>query len=91
MLAFDGLQTMAIIKLTCFLLEECCVDQGHIQPVWLGGGFSILGSKSHNGFATVREMKYIHYTTVCKQWTTGWPYVANAVFRMVKNHGERNF
>jgi len=25
---------------------------------------------------------------VTKQWTTKWPYIANAVFRNVKNRGE---
>jgi len=29
-----------------------------------------------------------HNTAVTKQWTTEWPYIANAVFRIVKNHGE---
>jgi len=27
-------------------------------------------------------------TAVTKHWTTKWPYIANAVFRIVKNDGE---
>ena len=29
-----------------------------------------------------------HNTAVAKQWTAKWPFVANAVFRVVQNHGE---
>jgi len=42
--------------------------------------------KSRNGFATVREMKYmLHNTGVTKQWTKKWPYIANVVLRIVHN------
>jgi len=48
-----------------------------------GGRFQYyLVIKSHNSFATVREMKY-HNTAVTKQWTTKCPYIANGVFRIL--------
>ena len=28
-------------------------------------------------------------STVTKQWTSKWLYIANAVFRIVQNHGEK--
>jgi len=27
--------------------------------------------------------------SVTKQWTAKWSYIANAVFRIVQNHGEK--
>jgi len=44
--------------------------------------------KSHNVLATVRGIKYISQTAVTKQWAAKWPFIANAVFRIVQNHGE---
>jgi len=35
-----------------------------------------------------RVWSILHNTAVTEQWTTKWPYIANAVIRMVKNHGE---
>ena len=32
----------------------------------------------------------LHNTAVAKQWTAKSPYIANAVFRIVKNHGEKS-
>jgi len=29
-----------------------------------------------------------HNTSVTKEWMTKWLYIANAVFRIVKKHGE---
>ena len=42
-----------------------------------GGDFSNILVKSYKDFATVREMKYTSQSTVTKQWTTEWPYIAN--------------
>jgi len=30
----------------------------------------------------------LHNTATTKQWTTKWPYIGNAIFSIVKNHGE---
>ena len=63
-------------------------NQGLIQQVRLGGrSVSIyLVVKCHNGFAALRRIKFsaFHNTAVTKQWTTKWPYIANAAFRIVK-------
>jgi len=34
------------------------------------------------------EVYFTHSIAVTKQWTAKWPYIANAVFRVVQNHGE---
>jgi len=34
------------------------------------------------------EPPLLHNTAVTKQWNTKCPYIADAVFRIVKNHGE---
>jgi len=62
-----------------------------------------LAVKVHYAFTTVREKKYtsqhccdktmddkmaLYRAAVTKQWTTKWPYIANAVFRIVLNYGE---
>jgi len=67
-------------------------SQGKIQPVILGGTISaILGSQ---GSLCVHYCKgdEVYFTTVLctKQWTVNWPYIGNAVFRIVQNHGERS-
>jgi len=38
-------------------------------------------------------MKYslLHDTAVTKQWTAKYPYIANAVFRIVHSHGEKSY
>jgi len=33
-------------------------------------------------------MKYISQHCVTKQWTSKWPYITNAVFRIVQKYGE---
>jgi len=33
----------------------------------------------------------LHNTAVTKQWTAKWPYTANAIFGIVKNHGEKSY
>jgi len=33
----------------------------------------------------------LHNTAVTKQWTEEWPYIANAVFRIVQNHGDKSY
>jgi len=33
----------------------------------------------------------LHSTAVTKQWTSKRPYIANAVFRIVQNHGEKSY
>jgi len=39
--------------------SDMTLQQGRIQSVWLEGAISmILGDKSHNVLATVREIKY---------------------------------
>jgi len=32
--------------------------------------------------------RILHNTAVTKQWTAKWPYIANVVFRIVKNYDE---
>jgi len=61
-----------------------CFKQRRIQTErWGGSDFSnILVVKSHCGFSV------LHNTAVTKLLTAKWPYIANAVFRIVKNHGE---
>jgi len=39
-------------------------------------------------FATIVKSGTVYYTAVKKQWTTKWPYIAKAVFRIVQNHGK---
>jgi len=33
-------------------------------------------------------MKFIHNTSVTKNWTTKWPDIVNAVFRIVQNYDQ---
>jgi len=61
--------------------------QGRTQPVSLGGDFSNIW-KSHYGFITIREMKYTSQHRCDKNWTAKRCNIANAVFRIVRNHGE---
>jgi len=65
-------------------------DQGRIH-IYLGGRFQQYSAvKAHYAFTTVREMKYTSQHCCDKKWTANWPYIANAVFRIVQNHGERS-
>jgi len=35
------------------------------------------------------KFRLLHNTGVTKQWTAKWPYIANAVFRIVQYHREK--
>jgi len=51
-----------------------------------------LAVKSRYGYSNVREIKYtLHSSAVTKQRTAKWPYIANAVFRIVQNHGGKSY
>ena len=68
----------------CLRLREL-VRQRRIRSVNSGEAISVIFAvKSHNGFATVREMTYTSQHCCDKQWTAKWPYIANVVFRIVK-------
>jgi len=36
-------------------------------------------------------MRYTSQHYCDKKWTLKWPYIANAVFQIVQNHGEKSF
>jgi len=44
---------------------------------------------SHYEFITARNMKYTSQHCCDKKWTSKWPYIANAVFRIIQNHREK--
>jgi len=53
-----------------------------------GGDFSkIFWSSIITGLLLQERWSILHNTAVTKQWTAKWPYIANAVFRIVQNHG----
>jgi len=54
-----------------------------IQPVMLGG---YLAVKSHNGFATVRGMKYTSQDCCDKTMEDNMALYRECCFRIVKNH-----
>jgi len=39
----------------------------------------------------VKRMKHTSKHCCDKKWTAKWPYIANAVFRIVQNHGEKRY
>ena len=66
----------------------CVLAPGRIQPVSLGGDFSkIWYSNIITGLLLQEKISIHHNTAVTKQRTAKWPYIANAVFWIVQNHG----
>jgi len=37
-----------------------------------------------------RDEDTVHNTVVTQKWAAKWPYIANAVFRIAQNHGEKS-
>jgi len=63
--------------------------QGRIQPVSLGGDDFKLDFGSHVSLPVdYCKPNKVYFTT--KQWTAKWLYIANAVFRNAKKHGEKS-
>jgi len=49
------------------------------------------GRFQNSFFVTVGGMKYTSQNGCKKQWTAKWPYIANAVFRIATNNGEKSY
>jgi len=53
------------------------------------GAFSIITYLIKSSLITASPLQErwntLHNTDVTKQWTTKWPYIANAIFRIVQN------
>ena len=69
----------------CFSCYLQRIKRGWIQPVSLGGDFSdILQSSLITGSLLWEKWSILHNTAVTKQWTAKWPYISNAIFRLVQ-------
>jgi len=72
-----------------YFRSECLIDgelmQWRIQPVRLVGGVlnSIWQSSLITASLLYKRWSILHNTHVTKQWTTQWPYIANAIFRII--------
>ena len=72
-----------------YFRSECLIDgelmQWRIQPVRFVGGVlnSIWQSSLITASLLYKRWSILHNTHVTKQWTTQWPYIANAIFRII--------
>jgi len=67
------------------------VDQGRIQPVSLGGAISVIFCSQVSLRVHYCKRHEVYFTTLLWQnnGDPNGPYIANAVFRIVQNHGEK--
>ena len=67
--------------------KEWLLWQGWIQPVSFGVVILVIfGCQESLITSSLLQETWskLHNTAVTKQWTSKWPYIANAVFRIVK-------
>ena len=73
-----------------FQVFDATRSQGRIRL--RGGDFSNIWSSSLTTALLLQERwSILHNTSVTKQWTKIWPYIANGVFRIVQNHSEKSY
>jgi len=83
------ISALSTITLNASAVTSRFAESGADPARRLRGAISVrFGCQSHNDFRIVRGMKYISQHCCGKTMNDKMPYIANAVFRIVKNHGE---